>query len=120
MIGEPSRAGWIDVPLDSFADLLGSKMVALVERGAPRDFRDIFAVCQAGMSTPSDCWRLWALRQRAAGSDDDLVRARLAVESHLARITAHRPLDRIQDDQGRAEAKRLRDWFTKDFLEGIP
>jgi len=120
MIGVPSRAGWIDVPLDSFADLLGSKMVALVERGAPRDFRDVFAVCQAGMSTPSECWRLWALRQRGAGSDDDLSRARLAVESHLARIAAHRPLDRIQDGQGRAEAQRLRDWFTKEFLEAIP
>lgn len=49
---EPSqRAPWVDVPLDSFPDLLASKMVALVERGTPRDFRDICALCQAGLTT---------------------------------------------------------------------
>jgi hypothetical protein len=33
-----------DVLLDSFPDLLTRKVVALVERGVPRDLRDIFAV----------------------------------------------------------------------------
>jgi hypothetical protein len=32
------------VLLDSFPDLLTRKVVALVERGVPRDLRDIFAV----------------------------------------------------------------------------
>jgi hypothetical protein len=32
--------------LDSLRDLIAAKMVALVERGAPRDFRDIHAVCE--------------------------------------------------------------------------
>jgi hypothetical protein len=41
-----ARAPWTDVMLDSFPDLVASKMVALVERGAPRDFRDIHAVCR--------------------------------------------------------------------------
>src|SRR5450759_4375172 len=37
---EPSSlAPWIRVPLDSLADLVASKMVALVERGGPRAFR---------------------------------------------------------------------------------
>lgn len=44
----PIPAGWINVPLDTLADLVASKMVALVERGAPRDFLDIFQICQAG------------------------------------------------------------------------
>jgi predicted nucleotidyltransferase component of viral defense system len=30
--------------IDSFGDLVASKMVALVERGAPRDFFDIFTL----------------------------------------------------------------------------
>jgi hypothetical protein len=116
----PSRAHWIDVPLDAFPDLLGSKMVALIERGAPRDFRDIFAVCQAKLVTASECWRVWIRRQQAAGSDTDAARARLAVQSHLARIAAHRPLEQIQQAEARAEAERIRRWFVNDFLEAMP
>src|SRR3954467_1655715 len=41
----PTTLPWSDVALDSLPDLVASKMVALVERGAPRDFRDIYAVC---------------------------------------------------------------------------
>ena len=84
---EPSvPAPWTHVLLDSFADLVASKMVALVERGAPRDFRDVHTVCQAGLITPHQCWELWRRRQQLAGSDTDCARARLAVETHLARI----------------------------------
>src|ERR1700730_15796109 len=75
-----------DVSLDSLPDLLASKMAALVERGAPRDFRDIHASCMAGITTATECWRLWAERQVKAKSDIDRHRARLAVETHLARI----------------------------------
>jgi predicted nucleotidyltransferase component of viral defense system len=60
---EPISAGWVDVPLDSLADLVASKMVALVERGAPRDFLDIYSVCQAGMLSGDECWALWRRRQ---------------------------------------------------------
>jgi hypothetical protein len=113
---KPLRAGWIDIPVDSFKDLLASKMVALVERGAPRDFRDIYAVCQAGLASVSQCWNAWAQRQEAAGSDADRGRACLAVESHLARIVVHRPLDTIVSESERTQAKQLRDWFIRDFL----
>ena len=43
---ESILAGWIEVPLDSLADLVASKMNALVERGTPRDFLDIYTLCQ--------------------------------------------------------------------------
>lgn len=109
-------APWINVLLDSLDDLLASKMVALVERGAPRDFRDIYALCQAGLSTPRRCWELWRQRQVLAGSDTDLARAQLAVETHLARIIQHRPLEQIQDPQQRREAEQTRHWFQKEFL----
>lgn len=114
---EPSDiAPWIDVPLDSFADLVASKMVALVERGAPRDFRDIYALCEAGLTTPAECWHLWRRRQELAGSDVDLRRARLAITTHLARIVQHRRLDQISDPQARAQAAEVRTWFTQTFL----
>jgi len=112
-------APWIDVLLDSFPDLLASKMVALVERGAPRDFRDVHALCQAGLTVPQRCWELWRRRQQLAGSDTDSARARLAVETHLARIAQHRPLRGIADPTKRAEAERVRRWFAQEFLDAL-
>lgn len=117
---EPStRSPWADVSLDSFADLIASKMMALVERGAPRDFRDVYAVCQADLVSARECWMLWRRRQTAAGSDVDPGRARLAVETHLARITQHRRIEQITDPGERGEAERVRAWFTREFLNAI-
>jgi predicted nucleotidyltransferase component of viral defense system len=117
---EPSApAPWTAVQLDSFPDLLASKMVAVVERGAPRDFRDIYAVCQAGLATPRECWELWRRHQQLAGSDTDSVRARLAVETHLARIAQHRRLEQIVDPQKQAEAQGVRAWFANEFLNAL-
>ena len=114
---EPSNPlPWAEMGLDSFADLVASKMVALVERGAPRDFRDIYMLCQAGLATPQQCWGLWRRRQHLAGSDTDTFRAWLAVETHLARIAQHRRLEQIADPQQQAEAERVRDWFASEFL----
>jgi len=108
---EPVSAGWIDIPLDSLVDLAASKMVALVERGAPRDFLDIFSVCQAGLFSIAECWELWRRRQMLAGSDVDMYRARLAIETHLERIALHRPLEKIDDAQQREQAQGVRKWF---------
>ena len=113
---EPSRlAPWIRVPLDSLADLVASKMVALVERGAPRDLRDIHAVCQAGLLTPRDCWQLWRRRQAAAGSSADVERAKLAIQTHLARIAQHRRLDQIADSTRQQQAEAVRAWYMEEF-----
>jgi hypothetical protein len=115
---EPVSAGWIDVPLDSLTDLVASKMVALVERGAPRDFLDIYTLCQAGLLNVSDCWELWRRRQTLAGSDADPARARLAIETHLERIALHRPLEKIADPGQREQSRQLRDWYLSSFLKG--
>jgi len=72
--------------LDSFEDLVANKMIALVERCAPRDFLDIYRLCAESLVTPSRCWLLWSKRQHLAGSDTDNARERLAVLTHLARI----------------------------------
>lgn len=114
---QPSvNAEWANVLLDSLTDLVASKMVALVERGAPRDFRDIFQVCQEKLTTPMQCWQWWEQRQRLAGSDTDHYRARLAVETHLAPIEQHRPLDGINNPQQRESAQQVRHWFQTEFL----
>ena len=117
---EPSvESPWEGVLLDSFPDLVASKMVALVERGAPRDFRDIYALCQAGLGTPEACWQLWRMRQSLAGSDTDVARARLAIETHLTRLELHRPLSQIADPTARAEAERVRCWFREDLFRAL-
>ena len=93
--------------------------MALVERGAPRDFRDIYALCQAGRTTPQQCWELWRRRQRLARSDTDSARARLAIQTHLARIAQHRPLTQVDDPVKRTEGEQLRTWFGKEFLDAL-
>jgi len=114
---ESISAGWIDVPLDSLADLAASKMVALVERGAPRDFLDIHTLCHGGLLSMTECWRLWRKRQMLAGSDADFQRAHLAIETHLERIALQRPLEKIHDLGQREQARQLREWFLNDFLK---
>ena len=118
-LGPAALAPWTHVLLDSFPDLLASKMVALVERGAPRDFRDIYELCKAGLATPQECWDLWRRRQQLAGSDTDSARARLAVETHLARIVQHRPLEGITNPEKRAQAEQVRRWFAQDFIDAL-
>ncbi len=110
-------AGWIDVPLDSLSDLVASKMVALVERGAPRDFLDIYSLCTAGLLNARECWTLWSQRQHLSGNDADTERAQLAIETHLERITLHRPLENIADTGQREQARQVRDWFGSVFLK---
>ena len=105
--------------LDSLIDLVASKMVALVERGAPRDFRDIHQVCHEKLTTPVQCWQWWEQRQRLSGSDTDRYRARLAIETHLARIEQHRPLDSIDDPEQRGTAQHVRQWFQTEFLNAL-
>jgi hypothetical protein len=115
----PAPMPWTNVLLDSYPDLVASKMVALVERGAPRDFRDIHALCQAGLATAGQCWQWWQERQQLAGSDTDTHRARLAVETHLSRIAQHRPLNNIPDPVQREAAEQVRTWFTREFLDAL-
>ena len=117
---QPSvSADWIDISLDSFPDLVASKMVALVERGAPRDFRDIYALCQSNLITPEQCWQLWQERQKLTDSDTETERVRLALETHLTRIALHRPLDKITEPARKTEIEQIRNWFRKEFLDAL-
>jgi predicted nucleotidyltransferase component of viral defense system len=116
---ETRKAAWDDLAVDSLEDLVASKMTALIERGAPRDFRDIYMVCQAGLVTVNDCRALWTKRQLLAGSDADQKRAKLAVQAHLKRIALLRPLAQIKDLKERRAAELLRHWFNGEFLDAF-
>lgn len=108
---------WPDISLDSFTDLVASKMTALVERGAPRDFVDIYTLCHADFVTPHSCWQLWQQRQQLRGYDDDLTQAKFAVRVRLKRIEQRRPLENIQEQQARTDAEQLRNWYKSEFLD---
>ncbi len=110
---------WLEVEgiaLDSLPDLVAAKMTALVERGAPRDFLDIFSLCSQNIVEPAECWSLWRERQTRSGGEPDFERARLAIETHLERIALHRPLESIPDAKQRAQAETVRRWFRESFL----
>jgi len=116
----PGRAPWPDgLLLESLDDLIASKMTALVERGAPRDFRDIEALCREALATPSLCWDRWRRRQELSGGDLSSSRARLAIEIHLSRIELQRPLEVIPDPSERGRAERVRSWFRGEFLDAL-
>jgi hypothetical protein len=119
-LATPHRSSWPPIALDALDDLLASKMVALVERGAPRDFRDLFTVCDRGLADPERCWVLWETRQRLAREDDDRRRAALAVRTHLARLELARPIDAIMGHGEREAARRVRAWFAEEVLRGLP
>jgi len=108
------------IHVDSFDDLVASKMTALVERGAPRDFLDIYTLCQHRLCDVGQCWKLWTERQQLSGEDADRQRAGLAVQTHLARLEQARPLAKISDPEQRTAAEQLRTWFSAEFLHGLP
>ena len=117
---EPSiQLPWISVAMDTWNDLVASKMVALVERGAPRDFRDIHAVCRAGLITPDVCWKLWRTKQLLNEQEPSATRARLSIESHLARLSRLRPLAGISDADERQAAASLREFFATEVLDAL-
>jgi hypothetical protein len=69
--------------------------------------------------TPEQWWALWRRRQELSGSDTDAVRARLAIETHLARIEQHRPLAQIEDVPSRTQAEQVRGWFRQELLDVV-
>lgn len=94
---------WTPIAVESLADNLASKMAALVKRGAPRDFKDIYTVMQQGMVTFEDLLVLWELK--VPGGKTEEVTA--DISNHLASIELRRPLSSLSDED-RAYAEALR------------
>lgn len=115
----PVKSPWYPVTLDSFEDLIASKMTALIERGAPRDFIDIYEMCKQEYISISKCWELWQARElkRNVTTPDPQIGCE-ALLLHLSRIERIRPLDTIGDINKKNQAKKVRDWFKYDFCKG--
>jgi hypothetical protein len=98
------------IPIETLDDNVASKMMALVGRGAPRDFVDIKEVVDAGLMSAARCWELWTAKGPGIALDDALVR----VQTHLERIEARMPLERLPVER-RAAAAELRTWYRDVF-----
>ena len=119
LLRSPTESPWTPVTLDSFDDLVASKMTALIERGAPRDFLDIYEINKQKKTTISQCWQLWQEREKKRGvADPDLQVACEAVLLHLNRIERARPLVTIIEINQRNDAKKVREWYKDDFCKG--
>lgn len=102
----PRASAWPPVQLETLRDNLGAKMNALVGRGAPRDFLDVHALCQAGIARVEECWQTW--REKNPGAD--IVQAKVTVLEHLSALEGRRPLEKIESGVEREAARGLRLW----------
>jgi hypothetical protein len=112
----PLQSAWAPVLIETFRDNLGAKMNALVGRGAPRDFADVFEVCRRGLATPGDCWLLWQQKN----SDQNESEAKSRVLLHLEQIAARRPLSNVSDPAERQRAEQVRAWVKQSLCAGVP
>lgn len=112
----PVPSPWPPLLIETFVDNVASKMNALVQRGAPRDFTDIRQLVTAGHLSPDECWDLW----RRKNPDLDFAAARLEVARHLHELELRRPLETLTDPARREQARQTRDWFRTVFLRSSP
>ena len=110
---EPLASAWPPVLIETLADNIASKMNALVDRGAPRDFTDIKHVIDQGILTTEGAWGLWCRKNPG----DSLESARRKALFHLTSLEGRRPLDSIPDEAERRRAEAVRAWFKREFLE---
>jgi len=109
-IDPPIRSPWGRFPIETLEDNVASKMMALVSRGAPRDFVDVKAVVDAGLVTAERCWQLWEAKGPGIAFEDALTRVRINIE----RIASRMPLERLSGER-RAAAEQLRAWYRDVF-----
>lgn len=110
-VDEPLPSVWAPVWIESFRDNLGAKMNALVGRGAPRDFTDVFEVCRRLLASPNDCWSLWQRKN----PDQAVHEAKSRVLHHLEQIAARRPVASLGDLAERERAEQLRAWVRREL-----
>jgi len=104
---------WPPLLIETFADNVASKMNALVQRGAPRDFTDIRQLITTGHLTATESWDLWKRKNPDLNPDE----ARVEVARHLHEIELRRPLDTLTEPAQREQARQTRAWFRAVFLQ---
>ncbi len=112
-LDEPLVSPWPPLLIETLRDNIGSKMNALVNRGAPRDFVDVYRVVNDGLIPAGACWALWR-EKNAAGSIED---ARGKALTHLTRLEQRRPLETIAAPEEQENARTLRRWYKETFLD---
>lgn len=125
---EPALSVW-NVPIETLKDNIGSKMKALINRGTPRDFLDIFKICTEGKATPEECWDIATqaiLPQVEPGSDKTNPKAtnqiiqqgKAEITRHLLQLESRRPLPPASPDEPEQtrNARTLRNWYKTKFL----
>lgn len=110
-LDEPIPAEWPPLWIETLRDNVGSKMTALVQRGAPRDFLDIHQLVHQSIISIADCWHLWGLKNPGVPEDE----ARRKVCARLEMIEAARPLATIQPASARENAENVRSWYRTTF-----
>jgi hypothetical protein len=112
-LDEPLVSPWPPLLIETLRDNIGSKMNALVNRGAPRDFVDVYRVVNDGLISPDACWALWREKNEAGNVKD----AQSKVLTHLTRLEQRRPLETIAAPEEQENARALRRWYKETFLE---
>jgi hypothetical protein len=107
----PMTEELLDHLLEAFPDNVASKMVALVDRGAPRDFVDIHEIVSRDLISLEQCWDLYLQKRQ----DADIDAAKQQVLEHLERIAARRPLESITAPEDRSHAESVRSWYYEHF-----
>lgn len=110
----PRPGAWEPVMIETLRDNVASKMAALVERGAPRDLRDIYELCTRQILSIEECWRLWKVKN----PELDTLEGYAKVLFHVERLELQRPLEKITTPDERASAAALRQWFKTSFCAG--
>lgn len=109
-------SAWQPVRVETLRDNVASKMTALVQRGAPRDFLDIYQLCTRGVSSMAECWT-WFVEKNPGVTADEAKRKIIA---RLAMIETTRPIETIEPGTAREHATRVRDWYHHVFTANSP
>jgi len=109
-LAKPVPGPWHPVRIESLRDNIASKITALVDRGAPRDFTDIRAVITANIVSIDETWAIWQQRNPRL----DVEQAKAQVLKHLESIAARRPLETLAPEQ-RGAVGEARRWFREEL-----
>ncbi len=107
-------SAWTPILIETLDDNIASKMNALVDRGAPRDFLDIHRVIRDGLASVPSCWDLWSKKNTGESVESAMENVRF----HLESLEARRPLGKIRDTEEAERARDTRNWFREEFLPG--
>jgi hypothetical protein len=114
-LDQPVPSAWQPVLIETLRDNVASKMTALVERGAPRDLRDVFQLCHHGIATIDECWSVWRIKnpQREPSEGPEKVLF------YIEKLELMRPLDKLPQET-RSAAAALRQWYRDVFCPAGP